>query len=401
MTKTRPIALGLRENAGLFGVLVLMSAFVGAMVGFERSLLPELTKSWAVSETEAALLMVGMFGLSKAIANLFTGNLISEIGRKRTLLLGWAVALQAPLILLNSGDSAFIILANIALGLSQGFTWSTTVIMKIDIVGLKHRGSAMGLNESAGYVAVGLSSAFAAYYAETTGLISPILYTAMGIVLLASLITVFILPETQAWAILEAKTEAIHRDNNAERIFYKTTWSDPALRTITWTGVVNNANDGVLWAVLPSLLLACGESLTTVGILTGIHAAVWGLGQLFTGPLSNNGKIRNLLWWGMSIQGLSLIFIGNTSTNWLPYILLGLGTAMVYPTFLVGISDHSHPNWRPKALSTYRFWRDMGYVLGAIIGYLALQLNAPAKAFTGIAVLTLLAGSMVRFSKLQ
>ena len=401
MTKTRPIALGLRENAGLFGVLVLMSAFVGAMVGFERSLLPELTKSWAVSETEAALLMVGMFGLSKAIANLFTGNLISEIGRKRTLLLGWAVALQAPLILLNSGDSAFVILANIALGLSQGFTWSTTVIMKIDIVGLKHRGSAMGLNESAGYVAVGLSSAFAAYYAETTGLISPILYTAMGIVLLASLITVFILPETQAWAVLEAKTEAIHRDNNAERIFYKTTWSDPALRTITWTGVVNNANDGVLWAVLPSLLLACGESLTTVGILTGIHAAVWGLGQLFTGPLSNNGKIRNLLWWGMSIQGLSLIFIGNTSTNWLPYILLGLGTAMVYPTFLVGISDHSHPNWRPKALSTYRFWRDMGYVLGAIIGYLALQLNAPAKAFTGIAVLTLLAGSMVRFSKLQ
>ena len=401
MTKTRPIALGLSENAGLFGVLVLMSAFVGAMVGFERSLLPELTKSWAVSETEAALLMVGMFGLSKAIANLFTGNLISEIGRKRTLLLGWAVALQAPLILLNSGDSAFIILANIALGLSQGFTWSTTVIMKIDIVGLKHRGSAMGLNESAGYVAVGLSSAFAAYYAETSGLISPILYTAMGIVLLASLITVFILPETQAWAVLEAKTEAIHQDNNAERIFYKTTWSDPALRTITWTGVVNNANDGVLWAVLPSLLLACGESLTTVGILTGIHAAVWGLGQLFTGPLSNNGKIRKLLWWGMSIQGLSLIFIGNTSTNWLPYILLGLGTAMVYPTFLVGISDHSHPNWRPKALSTYRFWRDMGYVLGALIGYLALQLNAPAKAFTGIAVLTLLAGSMVRFSKLQ
>ena len=401
MTKTRPIALGLRENAGLFGVLVLMSAFVGAMVGFERSLLPELTKSWAVSETEAALLMVGMFGLSKAIANLFTGNLISEIGRKRTLLLGWAVALQAPLILLNSGDSAFIILANIALGLSQGFTWSTTVIMKIDIAGLKQRGSAMGLNESAGYVAVGLSSAFAAYYAETSGLISPILYTAMGIVLLASLITVFILPETQAWAVLEAKTEAIHQDNNAERIFYKTTWSDPALRTITWTGVVNNANDGVLWAVLPSLMLACGESLTTVGILTGIHAAVWGLGQLFTGPLSNNGKIRNLLWWGMSIQGLSLIFIGNTSTNWLPYILLGLGTAMVYPTFLVGISDHSHPNWRPKALSTYRFWRDMGYVLGALIGYLALQLNAPAKAFTGIAVLTLLAGSMVRFSKLQ
>jgi len=401
MSKTRPIVLGLRENAGLFGILVIMSAFVGAMVGFERSLLPELTKSWSVSETEAALLMVAVFGLSKAIANLFTGKLIAEIGRKRTLLLGWAMALQAPLILLNSGDSALIILANIALGLSQGFTWSTTVIMKIDIVGLKHRGTAMGLNESAGYVAVGLSSAFAAYYAETTGLIAPILYTAMGIVLAASLITVFILPETEPWAALEAKTEAIQQNQNVESIFYKTTWSDPALRTITWTGVVNNANDGILWAVLPSLLLASGESLTTVGILTGIHGAVWGLGQLFTGPLSDNGKIRNLIWWGMSIQGVALIFISNSSTYWFPYILLGLGTAMVYPTFLVGISNHSHPNWRPKALSTYRFWRDMGYVFGAIIDYLALQLHAPASAFTGIAIITLLAGTMVRFSKLQ
>ncbi len=401
MTKNRPITLGLRENAGLFGILVIMSAFVGAMVGFERSLLPELTKSWDVSETEAALLMVAVFGLSKAIANLFTGKLIAEIGRKRTLLLGWAMALQAPLILLNSGDSAFIILANIALGLSQGFTWSTTVIMKIDIVGLKHRGTAMGLNESAGYVAVGLSSAFAAYYAETTGLIAPILYAAMGIVLVASLITVFILPETQPWAVLEAKTEAVHENRNEEKIFVKTIWNDPALRTITWTGVVNNANDGVLWAVLPSLLLASGQTLTTVGILTGIHAAVWGLGQLFTGPLSNNGKIRNLLWWGMSIQGLALIFIGNATTNWLPYILLGLGTAMVYPTFLVGISNHSHPTWRPKALSAYRFWRDMGYVFGALIGYLSLQLKAPGAAFTGIAIITLLAGAMVRYSKLQ
>ena len=401
MTKNRPITLGLRENAGLFGILVIMSAFVGAMVGFERSLLPELTKSWGVSETEAALLMVAVFGLSKAVANLFTGKLIAEIGRKRTLLLGWAMALQAPLILLNSGDSALIILANIALGLSQGFTWSTTVIMKIDIVGLKHRGTAMGLNESAGYVAVGLSSAFAAYYAETTGLIAPILYTAMGIVLVASLITVFILPETEPWAALEAKTEAMHENRNDEKIFIKTTWSDPALRNITWTGVVNNANDGVLWAVLPSLLLASGQTLTTVGILTGIHAAVWGLGQLFTGPLSNNGKIRKLLWWGMSIQGLALIFIGNATTYWLPYILLGLGTAMVYPTFLVGISNHSHPNWRPKALSAYRFWRDMGYVFGALIGYLALQLKAPGAAFTGIAIITLLAGSMVRYSKLK
>tara|TARA_B100001059_G_C17819047_1_gene577091 strand:+ start:161 stop:1300 length:1140 start_codon:yes stop_codon:yes gene_type:complete len=379
-----------------------MSAFVGAMVGFERSILPELTKNWSVSELEATLIMVAVFGLSKAIANLFTGKLIAEIGRKRTLLLGWAIALQAPMLLLNSGESALIILANIALGLSQGFTWSTTVIMKIDIVGLKHRGTAMGLNESAGYVAVGASAAFAAYYAESTGLITPVLYTAMGIVFIASLLAIFVIPETLPWAELEAKqhVESSLSEKN-KSIFYKTTFSDPALRTITWAGVVNNANDGILWAVLPSLLLASGESLTTVGILTGIHASTWGLGQLFTGPLSNKGNIRRLLMWGMIMQGLALLGLRNFPLFWLPYILLGFGTAMVYPTFLVGISNHSHPTWRPQALSTYRFWRDMGYVFGALIGYIALQMRAPEVAFIGIAAITLFVGVVFRYSSLK
>jgi MFS family permease len=379
-----------------------MSAFVGAMVGFERSLLPELTKNWSVSELEATLIMVAVFGLSKAIANLFTGKLIAEIGRKRTLLLGWAIALQAPMLLLNSGESALIILANIALGLSQGFTWSTTVIMKIDIVGLKHRGTAMGLNESAGYVAVGASAAFAAYYAESTGLITPVLYTAMGIVFIASLLAIFVIPETLPWAELEAKQHVESSLSEKDKsIFYKTTFSDPALRTITWAGVVNNENDGILWAVLPSLLLASGESLTTVGILTGIHASTWGLGQLFTGPLSNKGNIRRLLMWGMIMQGLALLGLRNFPLFWLPYILLGFGTAMVYPTFLVGISNHSHPTWRPQALSTYRFWRDMGYVFGALIGYIALQMRAPEVAFIGIAALTLLVGVVFRYSSLK
>mgnify|MGYP001626733990 FL=1 len=398
----RKVQLGLRENAGLFSILVLMSAFVGAMVGFERSLLPELTKNWSVSELEATLIMVAVFGLSKAIANLFTGKLIAEIGRKRTLLLGWAIALQAPMLLLNSGESALIILANIALGLSQGFTWSTTVIMKIDIVGFKHRGTAMGLNESAGYVAVGISAAFAAYYAESTGLITPVLYTAMGIVFIASLLAIFVIPETLPWAELEAKQHVESSLSEKDKsIFYKTTFSDPALRTITWAGVVNNANDGILWAVLPSLLLASGESLTTVGILTGIHASTWGLGQLFTGPLSNKGNIRRLLMWGMIMQGLALLGLRNFPLLWLPYILLGFGTAMVYPTFLVGISNHSHPTWRPQALSTYRFWRDMGYVFGALIGYIALQMRAPEVAFIGIAALTLLVGVVFRYSSLK
>jgi sugar phosphate permease len=274
--------------------------------------------------------------------------------------------------------------------------------MKIDIVGLKHRGTAMGLNESAGYVAVGASAAFAAYYAESTGLITPVLYTAMGIVFIASLLAIFVIPETLPWAELEAKQHVESSLSEKDKsIFYKTTFSDPALRTITWAGVVNNANDGILWAVLPSLLLASGESLTTVGILTGIHASTWGLGQLFTGPLSNKGNIRRLLMWGMIMQGLALLGLRNFPLFWLPYILLGFGTAMVYPTFLVGISNHSHPTWRPQALSTYRFWRDMGYVFGALIGYIALQMRAPEVAFIGIAALTLLVGVVFRYSSLK
>lgn len=389
--KKTPV-LGLRENAPLFALLVLMSAFVGAMVGFERSLLSELTSDLGIGALEGALLMVALFGASKAVANLFTGTLIAQLGRKRTLVLGWLMALQAPFILLHSEGTYLILLANVALGLSQGFTWSTTVIMKIDIVGLKKRGTAMGLNESAGYFAVGLASYLAASYYEQSGLMAPVLYTAIGIGLLALLLAILVVPETQPWVDLEHQLHHAEEETVQENVFVKTTLKDRRLSSITLAGLINNANDGVLWALLPSLLLAMGEPLTLVGTLLGVHAAVWGIGQLFSGPLSNKGNLRLLITLGMVLQGLSLILIGFFPPAILPYILLGAGTAMVYPTFLVGISNNSAPAWRPKALSTYRFWRDMGYVFGALLGYAALQFGQTKSAFFAIAIITLASG---------
>ncbi len=383
--------LGLRENAGLFSLLVLMSAFVGAMVGFERSLLSAFTKDLGIGELEGALLMVAVFGASKAIANLFTGSLIGQLGRKRTLILGWLLALQVPFLLLHGAGTYLVITANIALGLSQGFTWSTTVIMKIDIVGTKKRGTAMGLNESSGYLAVGLASFFAAWYFDQTGLLAPILYAAISIGLVAIFTSLFLVPETQPWVELE-KAQHHETVNEQENIFKKTTFKDRQLSSITLAGIVNNANDGILWALLPALLLGLGKPLTLVGSLLGIHAAVWGLGQLISGPLSNKGNLRVLITTGMILQGISLLFIGMFPANSVAFITLGAGTALVYPTFLVGISNHSHPSWRPKALSTYRFWRDMGYVFGALLGYAALQFGQTKGAFYVIAVLTLLSG---------
>jgi len=388
--KKTPV-LGLRENAGLFTVLVLMSAFVGAMVGFERSLLSEFTKDLGINTLEGALIMVAVFGASKAIANLFTGNLISELGRKRTLILGWLLALQAPLLLLHGAGTYMVIVANVALGLSQGFTWSTTVIMKIDIVGKNKRGTAMGLNESAGYLAVGLASFVAAWYFEKSGALEPILYGAISVGILALVIALFIVPETLPWVELESA----QHENNApikENIFLKTTIQDRRLSNITLAGIVNNANDGILWALLPALLVSLGKPITLVGTLLGIHAAVWGLGQLISGPLSNKGNIRVLITLGMLLQGISLLLIGFFPYSFIPFVGLGAGTAMVYPTFLVGISNHSHPMWRPKALSTYRFWRDMGYVFGALLGYAALQWGQNEEAFFSIALITLGSG---------
>ena len=391
--------LGLKENWPLFTVLVLMSTFVGSMVGFERSLLPIITSNWSLSEVQSSLVMVATFGISKAVANLFTGNLLMSLGRKWTLVLGWFIAALVPGLLLTMNASWMAIAANIALGLSQGITWSTTVIMKIDIVGKKLRGTAMGLNESAGYVAVGLASAIAASFIDSNGDFRLILFASGIIVVIAILLSLFLLPDTRPWALIEAE----EYDNNVSptSVFLHTTIKSPNLRRISFGGLVNNANDGILWAVLPVVLLSLNTSYTTIGYLTGIHAASWGIGQLFTGPLSNSGNIYKLCGYGMLIQATGLFLLPILTLNVFPYLLIGIGTAMVYPTFLVGISNCSHPSWRPKALATYRFWRDMGYVFGALAGFLAAYSNSPWTAFIAVGILTMISGSSFLLSKNQ
>lgn len=342
--------------------------------------------------------MVATFGVSKAIANLFTGNLLMSLGRKWTLALGWLIAALVPYFLLTMNASWMAVAANIALGLSQGITWSTTVIMKIDIVGKKLRGTAMGLNESAGYVAVGLASALAASFMDTDGDFRFILFTSGIIVVIALVLCLLFLPDTRPWALIEAE-EHEHSAGAPSNVFLHTTIKNPDLRRISFGGMVNNANDGILWAVLPVVLLSLNTSYTTIGYLTGIHAASWGIGQLFTGPLSNNGNIHRLCGYGMLLQTAGLFLLPVLTLHILTYLLIGVGTAMVYPTFLVGISNFSHPSWRPKALATYRFWRDMGYVFGAFAGFLAAQSHSPWTAFIAIGILTMVSGLTFLLSK--
>lgn len=390
--------LGLKENWALFTLLVLMSAFVGSMVGFERSLLPVITSNWSLPEVQSSLVMVATFGISKAIANLFTGNLLLSLGRKWTLALGWLIAALVPYLLLTMNASWMAVAANIALGLSQGITWSTTVIMKIDIVGKKLRGTAMGLNESAGYVAVGLASAIAASFMDSDGDFRFILFASGLIVVIALVLCLLFLPDTTSWALIEAE-EHEHSGGAPSNVFLHTSIENRDLRRISFGGMVNNANDGILWAVLPVVLLSLNTSYTTIGYLTGIHAASWGIGQLFTGPLSNNGNINKLCGYGMLLQTTGLFLLPVLTLEIFPYLLIGIGTAMVYPTFLVGISNFSHPSWRPKALATYRFWRDMGYVFGAFAGFLAAQSNSPWTAFIAIGILTMVSGMTFLLSK--
>ena len=390
--------LGLKENWALFTLLVLMSAFVGSMVGFERSLLPVITSNWSLPKVQSSLVMVATFGISKAIANLFTGNLLISLGRKWTLTLGWLIAALVPYLLLTMNTSWMAVGANIALGLSQGITWSTTVIMKIDIVGKKLRGTAMGLNESAGYFAIGIVSALAASFMDADGDFRFILFASGLIVIIALVLCLLFLPDTKSWALIEAEEYEFVNEVPTNTFLY-TTITNRDLRRISFGGMVNNANDGILWAMLPVILLSLNTSYTTIGYLTGIHAASWGIGQLFTGPLSNNGNIHKLCGYGMLLQTTGFFLLPILTLQILPYLLIGIGTALVYPTFLVGISNFSHPSWRPKALAAYRFSRDIGYVLGAFAGFFASWSNSKWMAFITIGILTMVSGFSFLLSK--
>ncbi len=392
------VRLGLGANWPQFALLVVVNAFVGALVGLERTVLPLLAEAeFGLASRSAALAFLVSFGVVKAMANLFAGRLSDRLGRKRMLVLGWLVGLPVPLLIIVAPSWGWIVFANVLLGVNQGLCWSTTVIMKIDLVGPKQRGLAMGINEFAGYVAVALSALLSGYLAAAYGLrpapfVPGLAFAALGLVLSA-----FFVRETRGHARLEAGGAPAGQMSFAQ-VLLLTSWKDRALFAASQAGLVNNLNDGMVWGLLPIYFAVRGLRLEQVALISAAYPGVWGLSQLVTGALSDRWGRKWLIAAGMWVQagGILLFVIGQAFAVWLAgAVLLGLGTALVYPTLLAAVSDVAHPDWRASAVGVYRLWRDGGYAVGALAaGLLADALGTPA-AIGAIGGLTFLSGVVV------
>ncbi|HTL97518.1 MAG TPA: MFS transporter [Holophagaceae bacterium] len=386
--------LGLRANAGQFSLLVLVNAFVGAMVGLERSLLPLMAeREFHVAARAAILAFIAAFGFSKAAANYLAGRWAVQGGRKRVLVWGWIAALPVPFLLWLAPSWGWVVAANLFLGLNQGLAWSTCVIMKIDLAGPKRRGLAMGLNEFAGYGAVALAAWGSGLLASRWGLRATPALLGIGVAVAGLALSSFFVRETDAHAAAEAagSTETL----SAKEAFLRTSFRDRRLSTLSWVGMVNNLNDGVAWGLFPLIYAARGMDLARIGLLAGLYPAVWGIAQLGTGWLSDHWGRKPLIAWGMALQGLALAaipwvsgFPGYATAN----AILGLGTAMVYPALLAGVGDGAHPSWRPAAVGVYRLWRDAGYAVGALLAGVLADWLGLSSAIIAVAALTLGAG---------
>ncbi len=387
------IALGLRQNWRQFALLVIINAFVGGMVGMERSILPQLAEAeFGIAAKTAILSFIVAFGVAKALANLGTGILAQRLGRKNLLLLGWALGLPVPFLLMFAPTWGWIVAANLLLGIHQGFAWSATVVMKIDLAGERDRGLAMGLNEFAGYLAVAAAAFASAWLAGVYGLRPYPFYLGVGLSVTGILATWLLVRDTHAHVAAEAVQSSIARLGN---IFTDTTWRHRNLGSVTMTGLVNNLNDGMVWGLLPVLLIQRGMTLPETGMLAAVYPAVWGLGQLFSGRLSDFICKKDLLLWGMLLQGAALAGLAFAYNFWLfagLLTLLGWGTAMVYPTFLASIAENTHPYDRAKSLGVFRFWRDMGYAIGALLTGILADLFGIPVSIVAVGLLTLAAG---------
>ena len=415
ITTPPAIQLGLKNNWQQFTLLVIVNVFVGGMIGLERTVVPLLAaEDFGLVSRTVILSFLISFGVVKAITNLFAGRLGDKLGRKQVLVAGWLVALPVPVIIILAPGWGWIIFANLLLGVNQGLCWSTTVIMKIDLVGPKQRGLAMGLNEFAGYLAVSLAAWGTGYLAATYGIRPYPFYPGVAIALLGLLISLFFVRETRPFAHLEAKINDQTAENEEagpnspsemsstqlsfRELFWLTSWQNKTLFAISQAGLVNNLNDGMIWGLLPLFLIGYGAPLPRIAILTALYPAVWGISQLGTGALSDRVGRKWLIAGGMWLQaaGIGLVLLGRTFPVWLAGVfLLGLGTAMVYPTLLAAISDVAYPTWRSTAVGVYRLWRDLGYAAGALMaGLIADALGIPA-AIAAIGGLTLLSGLIV------
>ena len=394
-----PVRLGLRANWEQFTLLVAVNAFVGATVGIERVLLPLLAeRDFGLASRAAILSFIVTFGLVKAIANLFAGRISERWGRKKVLLAGWLFALPVPTVILLASSWGWVVLANMLLGINQGLCWSTTVIMKIDLVGPEHRGFAMGLNEASGYLAVSAAAFISGYLAGSLGMRETLFW--MGEIIAASglIISVAFVRESLHHVRFEARQTAEGQKRSFAEILLLTSWRDRALFAVSQAGMVNNLNDGMAWGLLPLYFAARGLSLERISFLATLYPAVWGSMQLVTGALSYRTGRKWMIAFGMVVQavGIALFVAGRSFGPWaVAAILLGLGTAMVYPTLLAAVGDVAHPSWRASAVGVYRLWRDGGYAIGALLaGSLADALGV-RWAIGAIGGLTFFSGVIV------
>jgi MFS family permease len=381
-------ANGIRANLAQFSLLVLINAFVGAMVGMERSILPSIAEhDFHLAARAAILSFIVVFGTTKALTNYFAGRLSDAYGRKGILVGGWLVAVPVPFLLMWAPSWMWVLFANVLLGISQGLTWSTTVIMKIDLAGPERRGLAMGLNEFAGYVAVAASALVTGAVASTYGLRPQPFYAGVGFATIGLLLSALLVRETKHHVGLVPHDGA----PSQRRIFALTSVLDKNLSSVCQAGLVNNLNDGMAWGLFPIFFAASSMSLVQIGWLAAIYPGVWGIGQLFTGALSDTLGRKWLIVFGMWAQafGIGATALSHAFTGFaIGGVLLGVGTAMVYPTLLAAIGDVAHPTWRASAVGVYRLWRDLGYAIGALLAGIVADALGVGSAIWLIAGLT-------------
>ena len=406
--KNHPLLqLGIRANFSQFSLLILVNAFVGAMVGMERSILPLIARQdFGIVSHSAIFSFIASFGVVKAFSNLFAGRYADIVGRKKLLVAGWLVGLLVPFLLIFAQSWMYVVIANILLGVNQGLCWSMTVVMKSDLTGQKRRGLAMGLNEFAGYLAVAISAYITAMLASQYGLRPVPFYLGVGISVTGLFLSLVLVKETLGHVEIETKGYSHPQEKKSFReIFRLTTWTNPNLFSCSQAGFANNMNDGMAWGLFPLFFASLGYALEKIGFLVALYPATWGVAQLFTGAISDKVGRRWMIAAGMWLQAISLWMIAGSSSfhmQVLVAILLGVGTAMVYPTLIAAVGDIAHPEWRASAIGVYRLWRDMGYAVGAALAGVLADRVGLRVTISSIGILTFFSGVVVlRFQDLK